>query len=89
VLPFDDATAALNALEESGASILGWEGWLRYSDNRLGHSAKYQGTADLAQLPLADAYNFCRATIRDAYQAFLSSPEVEGGELLFCLTYDS
>jgi hypothetical protein len=89
VLSYRDAETALDTLEGVGASILGWEGWLRYPDKRLGHSGRHQGTTGLGQLPRAEAYSLCRSTIRAAHTEFLSKPEVEGGELLYCLTHDS
>lgn len=45
VLPLIQALEAVEFFERSGSTVLGWEGWLRYSDGRLGHSSKHQGTA--------------------------------------------
>ena len=89
VLAYADAMIALDTLESSGASVLGWEGWLRHSDGRLGHSAKHQGTVDLSGLSRSGVYTLCRTTIRDAHAAHLAAPEALGADLLFCLTHDS
>ena len=88
VLEYTDALAALDVLERSGATVLGWEGWLRHADNRLGHSARYQGTADLSSLSRSQAYDLCRTTMRDAHTEYLAAPEVPHAQLLFCLSHD-
>ena len=88
VLEYADALAALDALENSGATVLGWEGWLRHADGRLGHSGRYQGTADLSGLSRSQAYDLCRTTITDAHSEYLTAPEVPHAQLLFCLSHD-
>lgn len=87
VLPYAMAQEALTSLELSGVEILGWEGWLRSADGRLGHSALHQGTADLSGMDSRAAYELCRATMADAYSMHLERPEREATELLFCLTH--
>jgi len=88
VLEYADALAALDVLERLGAIVLGWEGWLRHADDRLGHSARYQGTADLSSLSRSQAYDLCRRTIRDAHSEYLATPEVPHAQLLFCVSHD-
>lgn len=44
VLPYPHAITALQLLEATDAILMGWEGWLRYPDGRLGHSDMHQGT---------------------------------------------
>jgi hypothetical protein len=88
VLTCDDALEALTLLERGGARMLGWEGWLRYDDGRVGHSAQYQGTVDLSMVPAEQSYALCRTTITDAHAAYRLRPERLDAELLFCITYD-
>ena len=88
VLSFDDAMQALDLLQQRGARVRGWEGWLRYPDGRLGHSERHQGTADLSAIAAAAAFELCRRSMREAHQAFRSAPDREASELLFCITHD-
>jgi hypothetical protein len=88
VLTYEDALSALDELEQHGAKVLGWEGWLRYADGRVGHSSDHQGSADLSGLNPTAAYKFCRTTIRDAYEQFSVQPEGSATELLFCIGHD-
>jgi len=88
VLAYADALKALTELQRHNARVLGWEGWLRHPDGRVGHSADHQGTADLSSLDFAAAYELCRTSIREAQTQFDSQPERSGCELLFCITYD-
>ena len=79
---------ALAELERNDATILGWEGWLRYPDGRVGHSAEHQGTADMSALDAGAAYEYCRNTIREAHAQFSVRPERSADALLFCITHD-
>lgn len=88
VLTCSDALAALQHLADSGHQILGWEGWLRYVDGRLGHSARHQGTADLGGLAARDAVEVCRKTIIEVEAAWGRNPEITGAELLYCITVE-
>jgi hypothetical protein len=42
-------------LSDFGHRPLGWEGWLRYPNGQVGHSAQHQGTVDLSGLSAAQA----------------------------------
>lgn len=86
MLPYGEAIAALEALRREGARLYGWEGWLRYPDDRLGHSERFQGTVDLSGLGMEDAYTLCHATIRQAQEEYAARPDAGSTELLFCLT---
>ena len=88
VLAIVDAITALDLLERQGSHVLGWEGWLRYSDGHLGHSERYQGTTDLSALQSVAAFELCRRTMREAQEEFERSPERNARELLFCITHD-
>jgi len=83
VLSYDAAISAVHHLHDSGVHILGWEGWLRHPDGRLGHSALHQGTTSLGDVPPADAAAICIRTIRDAHSESIGAPE--RGELYFCI----
>jgi hypothetical protein len=87
VLPYGMAQEALDALEAGGVQILGWEGWLRYADGRVGHSGSGQGTVDLSGMRSKDAYMLCRNTMAEANSEHERKPEREKTELLFCLTH--
>jgi hypothetical protein len=89
VLPLPEAIAALGILEQSGDPLLGWEGWLRRPDGRLGHSARHQGTVDLSHLSPSEAYAFAKSTMQQSQAEHDSNPEVPGSELLFCITSEA
>jgi hypothetical protein len=63
VLPYPDVVATIHSLPEFGLRVLGWEGWLRYPDGRVGHSARHQGTVSLSDMPAADAAEFVFAPL--------------------------
>jgi hypothetical protein len=89
VVPFAESLEAMDALEKGGGRLLGWEGWLRRADGSLGHSSNHQGTVDLARMSRESAFALCRKTIIEAHSEHARVPEVDGGELLFCITYDA
>jgi len=86
VLPLPEAIAALRLLEQSGDTLLGWEGWLRRPDGRLGYSARHQGTVDLSHMSPSEAYALAKSTMQQSQAEHDSSPEVPGSELLFYIT---
>jgi hypothetical protein len=86
VLPFAEATEALDYLDRQGWRFLGWEGGVRHRDGRLGHSTQYQGTVTLAGTP--DDVQMGLDIIRAEQERWDLDPEVPGGQLLFCLTFD-
>ncbi len=87
VLPYPEVIGVIHRLPGFGLRAVGWEGWLRYPDGRLGHSARRQGTADLSGLSPAEAAAFCIRTIEEAHT--LAAEEPEEGELCFCVTVAS
>ncbi len=88
-MPFAESLEALDAIESGGGRMLGWEGWLRRADGSLGHSANHQGTVDLATAARSAAFALCRESIVEANREYCRAPEVDGAELLFCITYDA
>jgi hypothetical protein len=89
VLPFAESLEALDVIERNGGRIHGWEGWVRRADGSLGHSAKHQGTADLAEVSRDTAFVLCRKTIIEANREYTNAPEGVGSELLICITHDA
>ena len=85
VLSHADALAAIDHLARTGRRILGWEGWLRWPDGRVGHSARHQGTVGLSGLGGSEAAAFCCEAIALAQTEWDSSPEVPGASLYFCI----
>lgn len=93
VLPYEPALRAVDALVAQGHGILGWEGWLRYPDGRVGHAGRHQGT--VAFLPATGqpwpeyvraSAEFARETMREHQTEFDGAPEIPGATLLFCIS---
>jgi hypothetical protein len=89
VLSFSEAIEALQLMEQSSVAVVGWEGWLRYPDGKLGHSQQHQGTAPAPQLSQAELYVWLRSTMQDSQAEHQRNPEVSGSELLFCITHQA
>ena len=47
VLPMPEALEAIDFLESKDVQILGWEGWVKSMDGRVGHGSAPQGTVSL------------------------------------------
>ena len=93
VLRLPEALAALEALATAQVPVLGWEGWIRYPDGRVGHSRQYQGTVSIDRDPgeamtdyIQRSVSFTRTTIIADQDAWDREPEVPNGELYFCIT---
>lgn len=86
VLPYPEVLDAIDQLEAGGCDLLGWEGWLRFSDGHAGHSARHQGTTDLGLVARAEAFHSCRETIEEAQREWEARAEVAGASLYFCLS---
>lgn len=93
VLPLPEALAALEALASSRVPVLGWEGWIRYPDGRVGHSRQHQGSVSIDRDPgeaLIDyvrrSIDLTRRTITLAQDSWDREPEIHGGQLYFCIT---
>jgi hypothetical protein len=71
---------------ENRTKIYGWECWIFHPSGELRHSACHQGTADLETLPLDSALALTKSQIMQTNLEWSEKPEVEGGELLFCIT---
>ena len=86
VVKYTDAIELLHLYEQAGVRVLGWEGWLQHPDGTLGHSRKFQGTTDLSNLSSSSSIALCKTTIMQANSESHEIPEVEGAELLFCIS---
>ena len=81
VLPEGAAMEAIDIAEAEGVLILGWEGWVKCVDGRVGHGSAPQGTVSLDSLGLSAAAALCRETIREdaatwrGAQALATTPE--------------
>lgn len=86
VLPLEAALQALETLERQGVQILGWEGWVKCADGRVGHGSAPQGTVSLSHMSASEAAAFCRSTMRsDAAQWAIDNPATTD-QLHFCIT---
>lgn len=88
VLPYPRAVEALQIMEATGATLLGWEGWLRYPDGSLGHSDIHQGTTDTSALSSSETYIWANTTMNLAQKEHEIQNETTGIKLLFCITAD-
>ena len=81
-----EALAAIDLFESKGVLILGWEGWVKDKDGRVGHGSAPQGTVSLEDLSVSEAAKLCRETIpQDAARWIAENPETTD-ELHFCIT---
>lgn len=88
VVSYTDAVELLNIYKQKDIKVLGWEGWIEYSDSTLGHSLNHQGTADISEMDSASANALVKSTIMQACKEWKENPEAEEAELLFCITTD-
>jgi hypothetical protein len=86
VLPYIFAMDLLDYIKDKNISIVAWEGWILYQNKKLGHSESHQGTVDISNLSQSSAIALAHSTIMQAHEIWESNPEVENGELLYCLT---
>jgi hypothetical protein len=86
VLPQKAALEAIEFLEKQGHLILGWEGWVKDSDGRMGHGNAPQGTPSLEGLSVAEAANLCRRTIPLAEENWHRNHPDATASLYFCVT---
>ena len=85
-LPIAEALEAIDVFEAKGLLILGWEGWVKDQDGRVGHGSAPQGTTSLDRLSVAQAAQFCRDTIQvEAEKWHLAFPATTN-LLYFCIT---
>lgn len=87
MLPLADALLAIDFLEAAGFHVLGWEGWVKTVDGRVGHgSAGRYASVSLDQLSPPEAASFTRRGITED-AARWSDENVDAAEALhFCIT---
>mgnify|MGYP006403858725 CR=1 FL=1 len=66
--------------------ILGWEGWIKTNDGRIGHGSAPHGTASLGKLSVNEAAQFCRKTIQEDYENWLKENPNAEEQVHFCIT---
>jgi hypothetical protein len=86
VLGYDGVLEAIRIIDAAGWRILGWEGWIRTRNGRVGHGDAPVGTADLSSLSPPEASRMTRATMADAVAVWQGSAAYPEAELLFCIT---
>jgi hypothetical protein len=86
VVPVADAFEAIDLLESKGAFILGWEGWVKYPDGRMGHGSAPQGTCSLETLSLQESAEQCRQTIRVDAARWEKNDRGTNEKLHICIT---
>lgn len=86
VLPEKAALAAIDILEEQGVLILGWEGWVKAADGRVGHGSAPQGTESLQDLTVAQAAALYRQSIPEAADEWRQGNAETTDQLHFCIT---
>jgi hypothetical protein len=85
VLPYLQAIEALEVYARARKRVLGWEGWSRTPDGKVGHVDPIMGTGDLSKLDVQQAMATCRRTIDEAHSAWSASASSHDAELLFCI----
>jgi len=86
VLPLRQALEAIERMEQLKIPVFGWEGWIRRTDGRIGHSALHQGTAAECAIATSSEYAWLKQNIQESYDLHHSNPEMPSSELLFCIT---
>jgi hypothetical protein len=86
VLPLTEALQAIDHLEANGQLILGWEGWIKTADGRVGHGNAPQGTVSLADRTVKKAAQLCRETILEDKATWSNEHAGLTDELYFCIT---
>ncbi|MFL1456388.1 hypothetical protein ACJO5Y_18255 [Marinobacter sp. GN3S48] len=86
VLSLDAALEAVDYLECHGRQILGWEGWVKTPDGRVGHGSAPQGTVSLEELSIAEAAAVCRATMPEDANSWAAENPTSPESLFFCIT---
>ena len=92
VLPYEDALKALDLYIKAGWAFLGWEGWGKHVDGKVGH-CDYQGTVSIERKDKEScndyakrSYDLVKKTIQDDYKDWQNSPYAKEYELYFCIT---
>ena len=87
VLPIAEALEAIDFMTSNDIRILGWEGWLKASDGRVGHGNAPQGTSSLEGLTVQEAAQLCKETIKKEFLLWKKENTETTDELYFCITH--
>ncbi|MDP7033262.1 MAG: hypothetical protein QF752_02090 [Planctomycetota bacterium] len=88
VLSYSDTLELLYLCALKDIPVYGWEGWVGLPTGKLTHSKRYQGTVDLGSMSNESALAWLKQTVMRANREWQDQPEIEGGELLFCVEID-
>ena len=86
VLPLEEALTVVDFMESKGILILGWEGWVKTADGRVGHGSAPQGTVSLENLSVAEAAEVCRQTMQEDASQWERDNKGSSEKLHFCIT---
>jgi len=92
ILSYEDVLKAIDIYAQNNWVILNWEGWIKYSKNKHGHSEKFRGISNIYKEKDETWESFvkrsairCIETINESKQKWDSKPEYLGSILYFCL----
>lgn len=88
VLPLAAALEAVAILEAKQIKILGWEGWVKTPEGRVGHGNAPRGTAGLEFYSVNEAADLCRRTMEVDAARWNSDNTETKDKLYFCITVD-
>ena len=86
VVPLEEALRVVDIMENRGVLILGWEGWVKTEDDRVGHGSAPQGTVSLENYSVKEAAEICRKTMKEDAAEWESENADSSEELHFCIT---
>lgn len=86
VLPLLAALEAIDFFESRKVQILGWEGWIKDAQGRVGHGSAPQGTVSLEDLSVQEAIELCRKTIASEAAQWEEENQGTTDVLHFCIT---
>ena len=86
VVPLKEALEVVDIMESKGILILGWEGWVKTEDGRVGHGSAPQGSVSLEDCSVADAAEICRKTMNEDAAEWESKNKGSNEKLHFCIT---
>ena len=86
VLPLLAALETIDFFESREIQILGWEGWIKDAQGRVGHGSAPQGTVSLEDLSVQEAIKLCRTTIVSEAAQWEEDNQGSTDVLHFCIT---
>jgi hypothetical protein len=86
VVPLKEALEIVGIMESKGILILGWEGWVKTEDGRVGHGSAPQGAVSLEEYSVEAAAEICRKTIKEDSAVWESENIGLNEKLHFCIT---